>query len=281
MTAPPGRFIEKRIVITGAASGLGRALALRFAREGWRVGIADMKVEEADRTLGQVRAAGGDGFVHRCDVRQEADWISLRERTTKEWGGLDVLVNNAGVGSAGTVTATPMADWEWMLDINLLGVVRGCRTFVPMLCLQRSGHVVNIASFAAIASAPGMVAYNVAKAGVFSLSESLRAEVFDEGVGVTVACPAFFRTNLLDSFRSPDLGVKGMVAKIMDRARVTADDVAGDIFDAVTSGRFLVITHKDAKWQHRVKRLMPEVFYREVRRAMKRLVGGQKVGAGE
>jgi NAD(P)-dependent dehydrogenase (short-subunit alcohol dehydrogenase family) len=272
MPTTSNRFREKRIVITGGASGLGRALALRFAADRWRVAIADLKVEEAEQTLAQVRAAGGDGLVQRCDVRADADWEALRQRVKDEWRGVDVIVNNAGVGAAGSLVETPLADWEWMLDINLLGVVRGCRTFVPMLLEQRSGHVVNVASFAAIASAPGMVAYNVAKAGVLSLSESLRAEVFDEGVDVTVACPAFFQTNLLDSFRSPDPGVKAKVMRLMQRARITADDVAGDIHRAVMNRRFLVISHEDARWQHRLKRVAPEFFYREVRKAMKRLI---------
>jgi short-subunit dehydrogenase len=140
-----------------------------------------------------------------------------------------------------------------------------------MLLSQRSGHVVNVASFAAIASAPGMVAYNVTKAGVLSLSESLRAEVFDEGVDVTVACPSFFQTNLLDSFRSPSLDVRTLVTRLMQRARITADDVAGDIYDAVMDRRFLAITHEDARWQLRLKRVAPELFYRGVRKAMKRL----------
>jgi NAD(P)-dependent dehydrogenase (short-subunit alcohol dehydrogenase family) len=272
-------FADKRVVITGGGSGLGRALSLRFARERWRVGIADINLERADETLAQVRRDGGDGFVQPCDVGRDEDFAALAERVRKEWGGLDVIVNNAGIATAGTVTATAMADWEAVLNINLLGCVRGCRTFVPMLLSQRSGHVVNIASFAALASAPGMVSYNVAKAGVFSLSESLRAEVFDEGVDVTVACPAFFRTNLLESFRGPDPSAKATVARFMDRASVTADDVANDIYQAVMHGRFLVISHADSRWQYRMKRAAPEIFYREVRKMKKKMVHGRNQSA--
>jgi NAD(P)-dependent dehydrogenase (short-subunit alcohol dehydrogenase family) len=269
------KFVDQRIVITGAGSGLGRALSLRFARERWRVAIADINTERAEETLALVRGAGGDGFVQRCDVGRDEEFEALAERVKKEWGGLDVIVNNAGIASAGTVVATPPSDWDAIININLLGVVRGCRVFVPMLLSQRSGHVVNIASFAAIASAPGMASYNVVKAGVFSLSESLRAEVFDEGVDVTVACPAFFRTNLLESFRGPDPSVKALVSRFMDHASVTADDVASDIYDATMQGRFLVISHADARWQYRVKRAAPELFYREVRRMMKKMVSGR------
>ena len=272
------KFADKRVVITGGGSGLGRALSLRFAREGWRICIADINIERADETLKLVRGAGGDGFAEHCDVAVAGDFDALAARVKKDWGGVDVVVNNAGIAAAGTVQATPLTDWEAVININLLGVVRGCRTFVPMLLSQRSGHVVNIASFAAIASAPGMAAYNVAKAGVFSLSESLRAEVFDEGVDVTVACPAFFRTNLLESFRGPDPAAKVTVARFMDHAKVTADDVANDIFEAVMNGTFLVISHPDARWQYRVKRAAPELFYREVRRMMKKMVDRRASG---
>ena len=274
------KFPDKRVVITGAGSGLGRALSLRFASEGWRVGIADINLERAEETLEKVRAAGGSGFVQHCDVVVPQDFEALADRVKKEWGGVDVVINNAGIASAGTVQATSLADWEAVININLLGVVRGCRTFIPMLLAQRSGHVVNIASFAAIASAPGMASYNVAKAGVFSLSESLRAEVFDEGVDVTVACPAFFRTNLLESFRGPDPTAKATVARIMERATVTAEDVANDIYQATMNGRFLVISHPDSRWQYRVKRAAPELFYREVRRMMKKMVAGEPRATG-
>ena len=156
MSSENNKFPQKRIVITGAGSGLGRALALRFARDSWRVGIADIKLDGAEETLKLVRAAGGDGFVQHCDIALEADFATLAERVQKEWQRLDLLINNAGDASSGSVEATPLKDWEWMLNINLLGVVRGCRAFVPMLLKQRNGHIVNIASFAAIASAPGM-----------------------------------------------------------------------------------------------------------------------------
>jgi NAD(P)-dependent dehydrogenase (short-subunit alcohol dehydrogenase family) len=265
-------FADKRVVITGAGSGLGRALSLRFARERWRVAVADINIARAEETLKQVKSAGGDGFVQHCDVANITDFEALADQVKKDWGGVDVVINNAGIAAAGTVHATALADWEAVININLLGVVRGCHTFVPMLLAQRSGHVVNIASFAALASAPGMASYNVAKAGVFSLSESLRAEVYDEGVDVTVACPAFFRTNLLESFRGPDPAAKATVARIMDRATITADDVANDIYEAVMNRRFLVISHPDSRWQYRVKRAAPELFYRSVRRMMKKMV---------
>jgi NAD(P)-dependent dehydrogenase (short-subunit alcohol dehydrogenase family) len=263
-------YPEKRAVITGAASGLGRALALRFAREGWRVAIADLNEARMQETLAVVAQAGGSGFTQRCDVCSANDFAALAERVRQEWGGADVLVNNAGIATGGSVVESRYEDWQRVLDINLMGVVRGCKTFVPMMLAQKSGHVVNIASFAGIASPPNMASYNVAKAGVISLSESLRAETIDEGVDVSVACPSFFKTNLTESISAPaDQWMKKFTEVVMERSKVGAEDVADDIFRAVHEGRFMIITHDDARMQWRVKRAAPEFFYKMVRDKLK------------
>jgi len=265
------KFEQKRIAITGAGSGLGRAIAVRFARDGWRVAIADIHEARMRETLELVQNAGGSGFVQLCDVRKEADFVALADRVRQEWGGLDVLVNNAGIATGGSVVESRYDEWQLVLDINLMGVVRGCKTFTPMLLAQKSGHVVNIASFAGIACPPSMANYNVAKAGVIALSESLRAETFDEGVDVSVVCPSFFKTNLTESIPSgSDPAVKKFTEIVMAKAKVTAEDVADDIHDAVHEGRFMVITHDDARMQWRLKRAAPEYFYKVVRERLKR-----------
>ena len=260
---------DQRIVITGGGSGLGRAIALRFAREGWRVAIADINEEGAAETLRLVEEAGGSGFVQPCNVREVGDFERLAERLRSEWSGVDVVVNNAGIASAGSVVESRYSDWDTTLDINLMGVVRGCRELVPLLLEQGAGHVVNTASFAAIATPPSMAAYNVSKAAVVALSESLRAETIDQGVDVSVACPSFFKTNLADSMISPDPAMKRVTEIIMDAQPVTAQDVADDIYDAVAKRRFMVITHKDARMQWRMKRMAPEFFYKMVRERVK------------
>ena len=264
--------VVRRIAITGAGSGLGRELALRYAREGWRVAVTDIQDGRARQVAGEVNSAGGQAIAQTLDTREPEHFDALLERIREEWGGLDVFVNNAGVSNAGSVVDTPLDDWDWMLDINLMGAVRGARAALPMLRESR-GHLVNIASFAAIANAPGMAAYNAAKAGVLSLSESIRGEEYDHGVGVTVACPAFFATNLLDSFRGTHDRQREMVEKLMRRARVSAADVADDIYDAVRESRFLVISHRDSRWQYRFKRLSPERFFFAVRKATRSFTG--------
>lgn len=264
------RFPQQRIVITGAGSGLGRAIALRFASAGWKLAIADVHAARMADTLQQVEQLGGSGFTQPCDVRNQADWQALADQVQSTWGGVDVLVNCAGIATGGSVVDSRFEDWNAVLDINLMGVVRGCKAFVPMLLAQKSGHVVNIASFAGIACPPNMASYNVAKAGVIALSESLRAETIDEGVDVSVACPSFFKTNLTESFANPaDAWMKQFTDKVMERSKVTAEDVAADIYDAVQKRRFMVITHKDARLQWRIKRAAPEVFYKLVRDKLK------------
>jgi len=253
-----------RVVITGGGSGLGRALALRFARERWRIAVADINAEGAAETLALVQAAGGDGFAQRLDVRREADFAALAARVTREWGSIDVLVNNAGVAASGSVVETSLADWAWMLDINLMGVVRGCQAFVPMLKAQGRGHVVNVAAFAAFASMPGVASYNVAKAGVLSLSETLRGELHPHGIGVTAACPAFFKTNLLDNFRAPDASQKNVPMMMMRASKVTAAEVADAIYRAVRDRTFLVLSDSSSRSFCRLKRLSPELAFRSM-----------------
>ncbi|MBT8131745.1 MAG: SDR family oxidoreductase [Gammaproteobacteria bacterium] len=253
---------QKRILITGAGSGLGLAIARKYAAHGWRVAITDVDETRADAALGEIRVAGGDGFATGCDVRQLNDLTALRDRLISEWSGVDIVVNNAGVAGAGTVADTPMEDWEWALDINLMGVVRGCHVFAPLLAEQGNGHIVNIASFAGIAQAPAMASYNVTKIGVIGLSESLRTEMHPYGVGVSVVCPSFFQTNLMESFRTPDPALRIVASKYLSRATITADDVAKDIYESVLRGRFMIITHKDARWLYRLKRFAPETFFK-------------------
>ena len=260
---------SQRVFITGAGSGLGRALALHYARQGARVACTDRDLASVDATLAQVVQAGGTGLALALDVTKEADFVAAAESVHAAWGGVDVVINNAGVATAGDMDTAPLSDWEWVLDINLLGVVRGCKTFVPLLKAQKSGHVVNIASFAGIANPPGMGSYNAAKAGVIAVSETLKHELANEGVGVTVVCPAFFPTNLMQAARVPNAGTRNMVQRCMDKSGVTAEDVAAQIAEAVTKKRFLVLTHKDTRTQALVKRLFPELFYGQMAKLRK------------
>jgi NAD(P)-dependent dehydrogenase (short-subunit alcohol dehydrogenase family) len=182
--------MHKRMMITGAGSGLGREIALRWAREGWQLALADVNEVGLRETLELVRAAGGDGFVQRCDVRDYSQLTALAQACDQRLGGCDVIVNNAGVASGGFFSELSLEDWDWQIAINLMGVVKGCKAFLPLL--ERSqGRIINIASMAALMQGPGMSNYNVAKAGVLALSESLLVELRQVGVarGLPVVLP--------------------------------------------------------------------------------------------
>ncbi len=259
------QFQSKRAVVTGGGSGLGRELCLQLARQGVQLAVADINLEGASETLrlaGELPGADLDSsFAIACDVGSEAEIEHLAGEVTRRWSGLDILINNAGIAAAGPIDETSESDWQRMLNINLLGAVRGCRAFAPMLRRQRQGHIVNVASFAGLACAPGMVSYNVAKAGVIALSETIRGELAPDGVNVSVACPAFFVSNLLDSVQGQP-AIKGHIEKIMQRSRVQVSDVARDIIAAIEKNRFMVISHSDARRAYLLKRLMPDRFFR-------------------
>lgn len=166
-----------RIAITGAASGLGRELALRWARAGARVALGDINGERLAAVAREVSAAGGTALMQKCDVRLADDMNALVDTCAQSWGGLDIFVNNAGVAGGGSFEKLTDEDWQWLLDINLMGVVRGARAVAPLFRSQGSGHIVNIASMAGLLAPPGMSSYNVAKTGVVSLSETLHGEL--------------------------------------------------------------------------------------------------------
>ena len=256
----------KTVAITGAGSGLGAAMAHYFNQQGWRVAVTDIDSARAQETLAALEQAGGEGFALVMDVTQEDDWAALEQAVMERWGGLQVLINNAGVATAGTVISTPPEDWDWVLDIDLMSVVRGCRRFGAVMRRQGAGHLVNIASFAGLAGAPGISSYGVAKAGVVALSEALRAELYHHGVGVSVACPAFVPTRLTETMRATQAGTQAQVKKWMQRSGVSAEQVAEKVFAAVERQRFLVLTHRDTRWAWRLKRWLPSVYFRMLRR---------------
>jgi len=251
----------KRIFITGGACGLGRALAVRYARAGWRVCIGDLDGERCADALAAIREHSPHSKALACDVTREealqaaADWLQ------REWGGVDVVVNNAGVAQMGGIAETSLADWQWAVDINLLGVVRGCKVFTPLLRAQGGGQLVNIASMAGLVHMPHASAYNATKAAVVALSETLQLELEPEGIGVSVVCPAFFRTDLARNMRATTPELERMTKRLVERARIDADEIADRIFQGVVRGDPLILTHPEAKRFWRMKRLLPYRLY--------------------
>ena len=248
-------------IVTGSASGLGRALAVRLARDGWRLALADIAEEANRETLALVEQAGGAGHCERLDVSRLEEWLALRERLQSHWKQLDLLVNNAGIAGSGEVGGFPIDEWRRLLDVDLLGVVYGCHVFIDWLKNNpHHAHVINTASLAAYAAAPTMAAYNVAKAGVAALSETLYAEAKQHGVGVTVLCPGFFSTNLLLAGHFDNEDEKRFAQQMMEKSAFDAEHVADLAVQAMTRRRLYVVTGARARWLWRMKRWFPSVY---------------------
>ena len=246
---------NRRVLVTGGASGLGLALATAFLERGDRVIVTDLAATDA-----RPDSVPADAHYLRLDVRSEEEWQAARAEVEKVWGGLDVLVNNAGIAQGGRIEYLTEDDWRQIVDINLLGVARGCRTFVPMLKAQGHGHLVNTASLAGLVHPPTMSSYTAVKAAVVAISESLRWELEPFGLGVSVICPSFFRTNLASSLNTSDPAASGFASKLIDRAELDAGQIAAEVMTALDAGEFLILPDPDARKNYRAKRFLPGAY---------------------
>lgn len=187
------RFPKRRAFITGSASGLGRELALELADASWNLGLLDIAPEKLDATKKDLFSRGApDVSTYLGDVSVETFTTSSVNDFWISHGGIDLMINNAGVAVAGPLEDTSPVDWNWIVNTNLLGVIWGCRAAVPLMRRQGCGVVLNIASAAGFAAAPRMAPYNVTKAGVISLSETMAGELDGSGLQVSCAMPGFF-----------------------------------------------------------------------------------------
>jgi len=262
----------RRVLITGAGSGLGQALAKRYAAVGDRVACVDLSVERAAATSDHLPGSGHLALA--ADVGSDDAMERLRADIDAQWGGVDVLINNAGIASIGPLLETTMDEWRRVLEIDLLGVARGCMQFLPGMLRQGSGQILSTASFAGLAGAPGIMSYGVAKAGVVMLSEQLRAEVHGRGIRVGVICPSFFRTNLIDTAIGNERG-KAMALRLMDRSGDTLDSVADHVFKAAERGEFLILPTRGEPLRWRLKRWFPNFYFKQMLKATSKAAGGQ------
>ena len=250
----------KVAVITGAGSGFGREFARVAAQEQIKLMLADVQQDALDRAVEEVRALGAEVLGVRTDVASAADVQRLAERTFKQFGAVHLLFNNAGVGGGGGFAwEASLKDWQWVLGVNLMGVIHGIRTFLPLMMKQDCEcHVVNTASAAGLVCAPLMSVYNVSKHGVVALSETLFHDLRLAGakVSVSVLCPAFVPTNIDRCERNRPAALtedapptpsqilaRQRSQKAVASGRLTAADVARMTFEAVREKRFYVITH--------------------------------------
>ena len=254
---------DAKAVVTGAGSGIGREFAIELGRRGAQVVCADVNEVGAAETVSLVEAGGGSAMAVRCDVSDSDDVHDLRE-TAVAWFGQTptLLINNAGIGAGGhTVGTTSLDDWKRTLDINLWGVIHGCHHFVPAMRAAGRGGVINVASAAGFAAGPRMAAYNVSKAGVMSLSETLAAEFAGSGLRVTVLCPTFVKTNI---FAGPLIEERAAstAAQVASLVGMSPRRVARQTLDAHDKGRLYVVPQLDARAIWLGKRLAPAVHAR-------------------
>ncbi|MFA5683863.1 MAG: SDR family NAD(P)-dependent oxidoreductase [Lysobacteraceae bacterium] len=258
---------QRRVLITGAGSGLGLALAQRYAARGDRVACIDLHGDRAEAACAGL--AGEGHLAHGADVGSDESMAALAQDVHSQWGAPDVLVNNAGIASGGGLLDAGMDEWRRVLEINLLGVVRGCRAFLPAMVERGAGQVINVASFAALAGAPNIMSYGVSKAGVLALSEQLRAEMQPHGVRVSVICPAFFRTNLLQNWVG-----SAQMRPFAERMMALSDDPLERVADAclagVERGDFLILPTRREPLRWRIKRWFPELYFRSLMKGVAR-----------
>ena len=253
------RFPRKRAFITGAGSGLGLALARALANDGWAIGLFDRNLERLALVEGDLSTSGVPVLAYPGDVTHADELTVAVNSFAGSNDGLDVMINNAGIATAGTLMDVPTEDWRAAIETNVMGVVHGCRAAIPHLQRNRTGLLINVASAAAFGSAPGMVPYNATKAAVLSVSESLMGELRDIGTQVSVVMPTFFQSNLLESFRGPAQS-QAKASELIRASRVKAEDVARDLLIAAGKGKTHIVMPASARWLWTAKRLMPSFF---------------------
>jgi NAD(P)-dependent dehydrogenase (short-subunit alcohol dehydrogenase family) len=260
-------FKNKVAVITGGASGFGREFANIGANLGMKLVLADVQQDALDKTKTELEAQGAQVLAVRCDVRKAEQVQALADAVMDRFGAVHLVFNNAGVGSGGLIWENSVADWEWVLGVNLWGVIHGVRIFTPLMleCAKKDpgyeGHIINIASMAGWLNAPNMGVYNVSKHAVVSLSETLYQDLqlVKAPIGASVLCPYFVPTGISQSDRNrPDdvkneisptdsqLAAQAVSDKAVSSGKVTAAQVAERTFDAIKEGKFYIYSHPHA-----------------------------------
>jgi NADP-dependent 3-hydroxy acid dehydrogenase YdfG len=255
---------NKRAFITGAASGLGKAIAKELAVDGWNIGMADIDMENLELAAAEINELGGKALVYELNVADKIQYKKVAEQFLADMGGIDLLFNNAGVGDGGNFEDYALDNYEWMININQLGVVYGCCYFIPTMKKQQSGHILNTASAAAISCAPTMGAYNMTKAAVVAISETLYSELMDHHIQVSSIQPTYFKTNISESSRGGTV-IKKITQSFIDRSGLEADAVAKEILIRAGKKELYIILPEAARKMWRLKRMAPTWFRKKVK----------------
>jgi NAD(P)-dependent dehydrogenase (short-subunit alcohol dehydrogenase family) len=246
---------DKKVLLTGAASGIGRALALRFAKEGAHLFIVDIDEPGMNATAADCRALGVEVLTRRCDMSQPRDVSSSVAAVLAQWGGVDILVNNAGITYYGKTDRMSDEHWDRVIQIDLLSHLQFTRELLPSLLARHEAHIVNVSSVFGLIGVPKLSAYCTAKFGMVGFTESLRREYGREGLGVTAICPGFVRTNL---FTNAPLEKKVENHKIPPRAVTTTPErVANATIRAIYRNKAVVVLEPFARFMYLMKRFTP------------------------
>ena len=247
----------KNAVITGSASGIGRATALEMAREGMNVVIADVNEAGMEETAAQARDLGAKAAVKKTDVSRKVEVKALVDFAIEEFGGIDIMMNNAGVGVITEMRDLSLEkDWEWIVGINFWGTVYGCHYVLPHMIQRGSGHIINVSSAAGIFTVPGGAAYSATKFAVVGMSEVLRSEVARLGIGVTCVCPALVKTSIAQGTRTSGL-IEMDLTKAFKYWGQMPEKTAVKILKGVEKNKRLLLPTIDAKIVYYLKRFFP------------------------
>jgi len=277
-------FAGKLALVTGAASGIGRATALAFARAGADLVVCDLNEAALEETAATARALGRRVLARRVDVARRDDVAAFADAVHREHEAVDILMNNAGVGLGGGFLETGLADWEWILSINLWGVIHGCHFFLPaMIRRGRGGHVVNVSSAAGFLATEALAAYSTTKFAVFGLSEALRDELLPHRIGVTTVCPGIINTPITRNARM--LGrvatdnARAALVSFYERRNYGPDRVAAAVLKAVARNRAVAPVSPEAWVMYFLKRLAPALTARINRSMQARMEREMLAGA--
>lgn len=254
-------YPNRRIFITGGGSGLGKSLALLAAEKGWSIGLTDVHEEALRQTATELSLWNIPVYTYCFDVADKACYSRHFQDFVSTTGGIDVIINNAGVGDGSPFADYSLENWEWIIGINQMGVLYGCHWAVQQMKKQGLGCIINIASAAAIAQLPEMSMYNMTKSAVRSLSETLYAELKPQGIHVLCVMPTFFQTNIMQYARGGD-EARERGEKMVSQSSLTAKIMAEKIWQAAEKKQPYLVYPTDAQRVFRLSRWFPEFFLR-------------------
>jgi short-subunit dehydrogenase len=267
-------FKNKVVLITGASSGIGESLALAFAREGARPILVARDESRLRQVQEECRKLGAEALILKADITDERQVQAVAEAVHARYPAVDVLINNAGVVMAGLTWEVETADWRRLLDLNVMGVVHSIRAFVPRMIGQRSGHVVNMASVSGIAGMRGMSTYSATKFAVVGITESLRAELYHHGIGVSVVCPGYVKTPIAGKVKVvgslDNAAMHAGIQREFARSRLTGDIVAERTLRGIRRNQALIGIGREAVLARFARRWAPVLLERFQRGPRKR-----------